>query len=494
MKKNKKVVSVIGSGIGGLAIAVRAACKGYKVKVYEKNTAPGGKVGEIRADGFRFDTGPSVFTLPGSLQELFQLTNNEYEKHFPVIKLNESCRYFYEDGTTIQAHDNINALAREMQDQTGENAHAILHFLKKSKALYELTAPVFIFRPFYRVRNLMNFSSLKIMLNIKKLNAFRTMHQQNAIFFKQDKIVQLFDRYATYNGSDPYQAPATLNMISHLEHNLGTYLPTNGMYNITKQLMKLGQQAGVTYHFNTPVESVDIQNNKVKGINTGNGYQPTDVIISGLDVATFYKDILKEKNAFNENLKNERSSSALIFYWGINDTCDGLSVHNILFSDQYKKEFDALFNAKTIYHDPTVYIYISSKIIKTDAPAGKENWFVMVNAPEDTGQDWQSLINKTRDNIIKKINRILKTDIEKKIVFEQVMDPPGIETKTASYHGSLYGSSSNNKFAAFKRHPNINKKYKNLYFVGGSVHPGGGIPLCLASAKIVSKYFLKTQA
>ncbi len=492
MKKNK-TLSVIGSGVGGLAIAIRAAVKGYNVQVFEQQTKPGGKISEISADGFRFDTGPSVFTLPEMVRELYQLAGRDPDKGLPIKKLGESCRYFYDDGTIVNAHDDIQTFAKEMQAKTGEKPANILNFLKKSKILYELTAPVFIFRPFYRIKNLMNLPSFKTLLNIGKLNAFKTMHQENAEQFKSNKVVKLFDRYATYNGSDPYQAPATLNVIPHLEHNLGTFLPVKGMHAIVQGLMKLGQDQGVKYFFDTTVKSVDIQKNRVKGLSTSNGYHPTDVCVSDLDVASFYKNILKDEKALQKNLESERSSSALIFYWGIDGEYDNLSIHNILFANQYKEEFKALFKDKTIYHDPTVYIYISSKIITGDAPKDKENWFVMINAPEHNGQDWKALASEARENIIKKINKVLKTDIEQKIIFEQHLDPSGIEKKTASFHGSLYGSSSNDKFAAFKRHPNINKKYKNLYFVGGSVHPGGGIPLCLASAKIVADHFLKTQ-
>jgi phytoene dehydrogenase-like protein len=187
-------------------------------------------------------------------------------------------------------------------------------------------------------------------------------------------------------------------------------------------------------------------------------------------------------------LKQERSSSALIFYWGINQSFPNLELHNIFFTNNYEEEFSSLFKTKKAYADPTIYVNITSKLEPgLQAPVGKENWFVMVNAPANVGQNWESYRTHYRNAVIEKLNRILGVDISSFIEVEEVLDPVIIESKTDSYLGSLYGTSSNSKMAAFLRHPNFSNKIKGLYFVGGSVHPGGGIPLCLKSAAIMSK-------
>ena len=162
-------------------------------------------------------------------------------------------------------------------------------------------------------------------------------------------------------------------------------------------------------------------------------------------------------------------------------------MHNILFTEDYKTEFEHLFDSKTITDDPTVYINITSKKISADAPEGKENWFVMINVPSVYEQNWDRMIATARKNIIAKISRILGEDVSKYIEYEEKLTPQLIQNKTNSFKGSLYGTSSNNRFAAFFRHKNFSSDYKNLYFCGGSVHPGGGIPLALSSAKIIAK-------
>jgi phytoene dehydrogenase-like protein len=205
-----------------------------------------------------------------------------------------------------------------------------------------------------------------------------------------------------------------------------------------------------------------------------------------MDVFPTYKNLLKLTKTPQRTLSQESSSSAVIFYWGINKIFDQLDLHNIFFSVDYEAEFEAIFNQKKTSEDFTVYVNITSKDVPSDAPKGGENWFVMINTPADQGQDWNQIKNELREKTIAKLNRILKVDMDSLIQEEEVLTPPMIEQKTSSHLGALYGSSSNDKMAAFLRHPNFSSEIKNLYFCGGSVHPGGGIPLCLLSAKIAT--------
>jgi phytoene desaturase len=276
-----------------------------------------------------------------------------------------------------------------------------------------------------------------------------------------------------------------LSLIPHLEHNDGTYYPKGGMIAITKALYNLCINKGVVFNFNLGVDKIISHNNTVSGVVVNGENFYAQCIVSNADVYFTYKNLLNNSNAAAKILKQERSSSAVIFYWGINAEFKQLDLHNILFSDDYSKEFKSIFDDKNLFDDPTIYINITSKCEPNiQAPIGKENWFVMVNVPSQTSMNWNDLIPLIKRNIINKVNRILKTDIEKFIEVEEVLHPSLIESKTSSYLGSLYGTSSNSKLAAFLRHSNFSNNYKGLYFVGGSVHPGGGIPLCLKSAKI----------
>ena len=206
-----------------------------------------------------------------------------------------------------------------------------------------------------------------------------------------------------------------------------------------------------------------------------------------MDIYPTYKKLLPKLKAPKKQLSQERSSSAVIFYWGIQKIFNTLELHNIFFSDDYRAEFDAIFKEEIVSDDPTIYLNITSKDVPGDAPAGCENWFIMINTPPDKGQDWDEIVSKLRTIVINKLSKELAVNLASLIVCEEVLTPPLIQSKTQSHLGALYGSSSNNSFAAFLRHPNFSSRIKNLYFCGGSVHPGGGIPLCLLSAKIVDE-------
>jgi phytoene desaturase len=302
----------------------------------------------------------------------------------------------------------------------------------------------------------------------------------------------LFDRYATYNGSNPYTAPGMLSLIPHIEFNEGVFYPEGGMISITNALYQLALKKGVQFYFDTAVDGILKSNNAATGISVNGEKLFADAIISNVDVYFTYLKLLSQPNEAEKNLKQERSSSALIFYWGINKTFAQLQLHNIFFSKNYKAEFNHIFKTKTPFDDPTIYINITSKMEPgRHAPNGKENWFVMVNVSSDSSFSNKENIQLYKRNIIKKLNRLLQTNIENYIETESVLHPKLIEAETGSYLGALYGTSSNTRNAAFLRHPNFSKKIKRLYFAGGSVHPGGGIPLCLKSAKITSELIIQ---
>ena len=483
----KKAV-IVGSGIAGIAAAIRLRNKGYRVQVLEKNAYPGGKLTQLSGNGFRFDAGPSLFTMPNLVTELFEICGKNPSDYFNYHQLDVLCNYFYEDGTRIEANSDIATFANEMSNKTIDSAESIKKHLEKSRFIYGATEEQFLNKSLHKLRSFLSFSTLLSVFKLPFLQIFSSMHQVNEKAFKDSKTIRLFNRYATYNGSNPYKAPGILNIIPHLEFGLGAYLPKGGMHEITNSLVKLAKEIGVEFHFNAEVTAIETTNNLAKSVQTNTANYKADVIVCNADIHTVYEKLIPSAKKLKKVDAQERSSSALIFYWGIGKEFPELDVHNILFTEDYKAEFTHLFDTKTISEDPTVYINITSKQLKADAPKGKENWFVMINVPSVYGQDWDAMIATARQQILIKISRILGEDIEKLIEFETQLTPQGIQDKTNSFKGSLYGTSSNSKFSAFFRHKNFSSEYKNLFFCGGSVHPGGGIPLALSSAKIIDKF------
>jgi len=476
---------VIGSGIAGMASAIRLKLRGYEVIVLEKNGYPGGKLSQIQLGDYRFDAGPSLFTMPWLVEELFTLAGKEPKDYFNYHRKETLCNYFWEDGTRFSAHADKIKFVNQASEIFREPKENIEQYISKSEFKYEKTAKLFLEKSLHKFDTYLSKETVEAIFSIPKLNINHSLNALNRRSFKSDKLIQLFNRYATYNGSSPYKTPGIMSMIPHLEMNLGTYFPKGGMISITDSLYKLSLDIGINYHFNSNVSSIRYKNRRAIGIETDKETFAADLIVSNMDIFGTYHKLLPTLKKPKRTLNQERSSSALIYYWGMSETFPELDLHNILFSNDYKEEFDYLFNKKSLSNDPTIYINISSKENQNDAPRGKENWFVMINTPANFGQDWDKLISETRETIITKIEKLLGKNIRSNIEVESILDPRSIEAKTSSHRGALYGASSNSKLSAFLRHPNYTKQLDNLYFCGGSVHPGGGIPLSLLSAKIV---------
>jgi len=483
-------IVIIGSGIGGLSAGIRLATTGHEVHIFEANEHPGGKIAQIQDNGYRFDIGPTLVTLPHLINELFLMAGENPEDYVDIVKIDSPFTYFFEDKSIIHAYHDVVKFAEEVEN-AGELSSRLKKYLHNAREKYDLTASIFLEKSIHQWKNLLTWKSLYALSNFWKLHLTKTMHGVNKKYFKSDKLIQLFDRYATYNGSDPYKAPGMLTMISHLEHNLGAYHIKNGVYSLSKQLFNLASIIGVNFYFNHEVREIMVSGGYASGIAISNDRDEektisADLVISNADVYKTYQELLPGKNIPKKLDKQELSNSALIFCWGMKKKFPQLSLHNVFFSKDYQDEFNSIFKKREPSPAPTVYVYISSKKEMNDAPEYGENWHIMINVPYDNQHDWAAIKEKTRRFIIKQINEALDDDIEPYIEREKILDPVDIEKNTRSYKGALYGPSSNSSFSAFLRHPNFSKTIKGLYFCGGSVHPGGGIPISILSGKIVA--------
>jgi len=479
-------VAVIGSGIGGLSSAIRLAKLGLDVSVFEANEFIGGKVNEQWLGKYRFDMGPSVFTEPELIEELISLCGQD-SSIFSYRKLEESCRYFFADGQQVIVPSGTKQTAKTFETAFGESRQGTERFLNRLSLNYKALYPVFISASLHRRNQWMNKGIWKAISRIPFYGMATSMSVVNSRTFRNPKSAQLLNRMATYNGSSPYRTPGLLNIISHLEFNEGPAMPIGGMVRISKTLHQLCLELGVAFFPGERVEEIQHSGNQVIGIRTTKQDFSCELVVSNMDVHFTYERLLKGLHYPAKILNQEKSSSAIVFYWGMKASFDQLGVHNILFAEDYQAEFEAIFTTKTRYVDPTIYVHITSKVEKGDAPEGSENWFVMVNAPINVGQDWDTFVAETRKSCVAKLSKALGQDIESFIEEESHNEPRKIESVYFGKQGSIYGNSSNSAFSAFYRHPNFSKTLKGLYFAGVTVHPGGGIPLALNSAKIVEQ-------
>ncbi len=491
-------IAVIGAGIAGLAAAIRLRLQGAHVEVFEASSTAGGKLGELVLGDYRFGIGPSLLTMPEYIDELFELAGETPADHFRYQRLDTVCRYAWEDGTRLDARADPQAFAEEVERVLGVPAQRVLATLAHGEEKYHLTGRTFLEKSLHSPKTWLTPEVGHALTRLHRLDLMCTLHQVHQRDLKEPHLVQLFDRFATYNGSNPYRAPGLLSMIAHFEHGAGAFVPEGGMPAIGRALYGLAERLGVVFHFDTPVDRILTRHEgrrpRAVGLHLADDRQVMcDRVVSNMDVFFTHERLLPDAPAPTRVLAREKSTSALIFYWGVDESFPELDVHNIFFSDDYAGEFAAL-EAGTLCDDPTVYVSISSRYDKGAAPAGGENWFVMINAPFATdGQDWPALIERTRKRVIDKLERMLGRELRGAIVEECVFDPTTIEARTLSHRGALYGTSSNDRMAAFMRHPNYSRHIDGLYFCGGSVHPGGGLPLCLLSARIMTDVMARRE-
>jgi phytoene desaturase len=476
---------IIGSGVGGLATSIHLAKAGFEVIVIEKNDFVGGKVNSKSIGKYRFDMGPSVFTSPELVDELIALSPKLVS--FDYVKLEESCRYFFSDGQQINLPAQVDGLVDALSKEFAEDHKTLRRELKKRAKNYQAAYPVFITVSLHRWKEWLNKHLIAAIIRIPKFGLLRSMASVNRQKFKHPHTQQIFNRFATYNGSSPYKSPGMLNIISHLELNIGPFMPKGGIVSVSQSLYQVAINLGVTFHLNETAIKIEHDQKKVGAVQTTKSRYDADIIVSNMDVHFTYEKLLDNFKAPKTILLQEKSSSAIVFYWGIKKEFPSLGIHNIFFAENYEEEFKDIFDRKTLSQDPTIYVHISSKQEKTDAPEACENWFVMVNSPIDVGQNWEEAVSTLRKHLIKRLSYTLKEDIASLIEVEDVMHPQIIESRYFGKQGSIYGNSSNSASSAFYRHPNFSKSLKGLYFSGVTVHPGGGIPLALNSAKIVAR-------
>lgn len=478
-----KKVTVIGAGIGGLAAASLLAKKGYDVTVFEKNSTPGGKMQQFEENGYRFDTGPSLLTMPFILEKLFDACNENLDDYVSLTELEPLCRYFYSDGTIfdnfIDSEKSIDQIKKFAPEDT-DNYH---EFLDYSKQLYQKTADAFLFNPLYDLSDLRNLN----LTDFFGIDAFSTVSEKVDDYFSSHYLRNFFKRFTTYNGSSPFKAPATLNVIPHVELNQGGYYVNGGLYKVAEALHQLGQKMGAEFRFNSTVRKINVEVKKITSIELSDStIHNTDILFSNADATETILSLLPKNSISNWRRSRQKtiepSCSGFVLLLGCNRRWDHLKHHNIFFSEDYQNEFKDIFEKKTMPEDPTIYIANTSCSDPTHAPEGSSNLFILVNSPYVDGQDWKAIKNRYSSFLIRELENRGLTGLKDSIEVQEVITSKDFYEKYLSNRGSIYGTSSNNRMAAFLRSRNKESAFNNLYLIGGSTHPGGGIPLVIQSA------------
>jgi len=490
-------VIVIGAGMGGLAAAIRLAVQGHRVTIFEQGLGPGGKLNRWIADGWTFDTGPSLLTMPWVLEELFAAAGQNLRDALTLDRVDPICRYEFADGSHLEVTADTARMAANIEALSPADVPGFFRFLAHVANLYAVAGAPFLTHPMDA--SLLHLGKAEVFpygfraRDLAKFASPRTVHGTVATFFKDARLRQVFDRYATYNGSSPYHAPAAFCIIPFVEFATGAWHPRGGMYRVAEVLADLARSVGVTIHYHTPVARIAVTNGRAIGIDLVDGTRVSaDTVISNVDVLTTYDHLLSgeqpgvlERRAALRRL--EPSYSGFMLLLGTRRAYPQLRHHTIFFSNDYQAEFHDLVHDRVPPGDPTIYVCRPTATDLTAAPPGCDNLFVMVNVPYlDERTNWESLAPRYRDHVLTTLAR-RGLDVRDDIAVEDLWTPERLRTAYGAQAGAIYGFASNNRRAAFLRPPNRDPRFSGLYFAGGSTHPGGGVPLALLSGRIVAE-------
>lgn len=485
-------VIVVGAGLGGLAAAIRLAARGRRVTVLEKNERVGGKLNLIEAQGYTFDTGPSLLTMPWVIEELFASAGRRMADYLALEQVEPTCRYRWPDGTEFNAWQRLPQLIQEVERLSPPDVAGLFRFLAHTSRIYDAVADTFLLKPFAGLRELL---SPQLLRNGPRIDALRSVDAAVRSFFVSPYLRQVFNRYATYNGSSPYASPATFNLIAYIELAEGGWYVRGGMYALARALERLAGELGVGLRTGAPVAEVLVEGGVARGVRLECGERlPAAEVIVNADPRYAYANLLPGARATAARLARlEPSCSGFVIFLGVDRDYPQLAHHNIFFSADYPREFAAIFQKRVPAVDPTIYVAATCRADPQHAPPGHMNLFVLVNAPALSERvDWRREGAAYRDLILARLERLGLAELRRHISYEQVWTPADIAERYNAADGAIYGLASNSPFSAFLRPPQ-RARVRDLYFVGGGTHPGGGIPLVLLSGKAVADQIIAAR-
>ncbi|MGY1778813.1 phytoene desaturase family protein [Geodermatophilus sp. SYSU D01036] len=491
-------VVVVGAGLGGLAAAARLGALGHRVTVLEQSGAVGGKLGWYARDGHAFDTGPSLVTLPQVLRDLFDATGGPLEESVDLVRLDPAVDYRFADGTRLAVPGHLDAVPGALDAALGDDAGTQWRaLLERAGAMWAITEQPFLRSPLRGAATLARLA--RDPADVAAVAPWQTLRGLGARYLRDPRLRVLLDRYATYSGSDPRRAPAVLATVPYVEQAFGSWYVRGGLHRLAEAVAERAREHGADVRTGTPVRRVLRDGGRVAGVELAEGGEVTaDVVVSGADATALYAGLLppdRRTRAVRRGLTRATPSlSGFVLLLALRGRTPGLAHHTVAFPADYDAEFDAVFG--TGRHrglpcpvpDPTVYVSAP------DDPATRpdddsESWFVLVNAPRhdpECGVDWDTpgLADRYATRVLE-VMAARGLDVRSRLRWCVTRTPADLARETGSVGGSIYGTSSNGARAAFLR-PGNAAPVRGLYLVGGSSHPGGGLPLVTLSAEIVA--------
>lgn len=492
--RGSKNVIVIGAGLGGLSAAICLAQEGYAVKVYDKNPQIGGKLNLLKAEGYTFDLGPSILTLPHVFERLFERSGKRMSDYISIRPVRPHWRNFFEDGTIVDLDPDPQAMAEQAR-RVGEPPENVVRFLEYSARLFDLVDAGYFQKGLDTAAEFRRFYGLRA---FPKFDLLRSMHGGVRRFIRSRYLRDVFDYFIKYVGSSAYRAPAFMNCMPTIQFRYDLWYVDGGLYNIAIGLRRLMDELGISIRCGAEVVRIEKSAGRVTGVRLADGSaHAADVVVSNMEVIPACRELLAEDDALVKKLARtqEPSCSGLVIDVGLDVQYPQLAHHNFFYAVDQKKHFDDVFLRRRLPDDPTIYLVAASKTDPGVAPPGCDCLKILPHVPHlepdrpITREQYMAL----KDRVLEKLERMGLKDLRRHIVFEHVWTPLDIQREYRSNLGSIYGVVSDRfKNLAFKS-PKQSTKYSNLFFVGGSVNPGGGMPMVVLCGQKVCERIVAWQ-
>ena len=475
-------VAVVGAGLGGLSAAVSLAAAGYRVEIFEKNPQVGGKLNVLARDGFSFDLGPSIMTLPQIFRDLFARAGRRFEDYVTLRPVTPHWRNFFEDGQIVDLDPDPDRMREELAKLGPDLEAPFRDFLDYSRRQYDLVETGYFQKgldTFGEVIRHYGWSSFQ-------LDFLSTMHRSVCRRLPERHLQDIFDYFIKYVGSSALRAPGLMNLMPHIQFGYGLWYIEGGMYNLARGIERLLQEQGVTIHLNCEVTQIVKQGSRVTGVQAGGAFHSADWVVSNMEVIPAYERLLDMPPAALRRLRKfEPACSGIVIHLGVDRVYDCLAHHNFFYSGNQTKHFDTVFRKRRLPDDPTLYVVAPSRSDPAVAPAGHDNIKILPHIPwiDDAHPHSREDYLALRALVLEKLERMGLTDLRKHIVTEDFWTPYDIRERYYSNGGAIYGVASDLwKNLAFKA-PKRSREFSNLLFVGGSVNPGGGMPMVVLSGQ-----------
>ena len=488
-----KRVGVIGGGLGGLAAACTLAARGFSVVLFEKNEWLGGKAAVLEQDGFRFDMGPTILTLPSVLRRIFAEAGRELDDSLDLVRLDPQWRSFFEDGSVLDLHSEMAKMRATLAQfsPATDAADGYERFLALSERLHRISQNWFFYRPVGGLRDMFNAGQMVqagTLGDVLAMRMGRSVAGTVRSFVTDKRVAQMVDHFTQYVGSAPAASPAVLCGIAHMQTSEGIWYPRGGTSEIPRALVRLATELGVEMETGCDVRGIVTEAGAVRGVELADGrVVRLDAVVSNSDAVRTHRELLGGVKEFERRRRYEPACSGVVLYLGLKRRPEQLLHHNFVFSRDPEEEFEFIYRRGEPAPDPTCYVCAPAWTDPAVAPKGGEALYVLVHTPYlRPGQDWRAMFPGYRRVILDKLRSTAGLDLEHDIVTESALTPQDIHERYHVLNGAIYGLASHGRFTGAFKPANRSPDVRGLYLAGGSAHPGPGMPMVLMSGWIAA--------